>query len=165
MRIGRLGFASIILLSAWGGRVIAADLESTCQISDEEQKQLGCVCVGPLGVQPASVALLDQIKGEVLKSDPAGYSPVTQPTPLVIGDSVLVKDRSNALLVMGLDCQREIGPNASLVVRQTDHGCACAALLEEKPKAAALHDPALLAGLAVGGGILLLHHLPPPVSP
>ena len=163
MRMGRWALSSVLIIGCWGS-AIAADvgnvaLDPVCRMTDEEQQKMGCVCVGPRVAEPLHTALLSEIKGDVLKSTPVGFSPVTEPTPLDIGDAVQVKSKSSAVLTVGMECSREIGPNASLVVRETEQGCACAALLEEKPKHGLLH-----AAILVGGGILIAKHFIP-VSP
>jgi hypothetical protein len=124
--------------------------------------------VGDPGQKPE--ALLSQIKGLVLKSSGTpDFSPVVLPTPLAIGDSVITKAESSAELVVGLHCKYEIGSNASLVIRRTSDGCACAALLEEKSAPSLqeaggnVGDP-LLAGAVLGAGAFLLIH-PQPASP
>ena len=160
MRIGRWALSSVLIIGAWGS-AIAADLESSiqdpvCRVSDEEQQKMGCVCVGPRVAKPLHAALLTEIQGDVLKSTPVGFSPVTEPTPLDIGDTVQVKSKSSALLTVGMECSREIGPNASLIVRETEQGCACAALLEETPKKGLLH-----VAIVVGAGILIAKHFIP----
>jgi hypothetical protein len=162
MRIYRLALAPLLAVGYWGSAT-AADLSSACQISDEERTKLGCICVVDPVAPPGHSALLDQIKGQVLKSGQSGFSPITDPTPLDIGDSVQVKASSTAELTVGLNCRNEIGPNASLVIRQTENGCTCAALLEETPKAAFLRDPGIIIGAAVVGatvGVLLLPSSP-----
>ena len=77
-------------------------------------------------------AFIDQIKGNVSVSTEAtqgAFTPVTQRTGLDIGDKAKLRSESTAELTVGMDCTREIGPNANLVIRETKNHCACAALL------------------------------------
>ncbi len=107
------------------------------------------------------VVLLDEIVGDVLKSVPAGYTPVSKPTWLGVGDSVLVKSASKATLVAGANCQQEIGPNVTVVINPIDEGCACAVLAgEERAAVGSSHGPLVAAGVGVGA-VLILKHLAP----
>lgn len=157
MRIDRwVAFAALVFCGL--GNAYAADMSDSCQISADEQKSLGCVCTAELR---SPTALLDQIKGEVLKSDSKGFNLVSKPTPLSVGDGVLVLDQGNALLIMGENCRRQLGPNASLEIRRTQQGCACAALLEDHPEAAAASGhpvlPIVAAGVIAGAVAALIH--------
>jgi hypothetical protein len=126
---------------------LATDLP-VCSIPTDQWDELGCMCVMPLA---SPVALLDQVKGDVLKTEEASFSPVElSPTLLEVGDKVLFSDNGEAIFST-LNCQRVVGPDASLVVYQLDESCACAALLDDpKPVKAAHHH-----GLAVGAASLL----------
>ena len=158
MRIGRWVFAAIFVVG-YSSNVLAADLgdpdqNQSCKVSEEEQRKLGCVCVGPQQSDPMHDALISDIKGRVYASTGAGFSRVTEPTGLDIGDRVLLKSQSTALLTMGIDCKREIGPNATLVIRETENHCACAALLQKHP----LHALLLGGGIVGGIGVLIFPH-------
>ena len=169
MGIGR-GILTALVYAAWAGQAWAGDPGHTCRISDEEQKRLSGACVGDRDQKPD--ALLSKIKGLVLKSSGGpDFSPVVVPTPLAIGDSVMTKNQSSAELVLGVNCRYEIGPNASLVIRPTAEGCACAALLQEQPGpppvqagSGGAFGATLLAAGAVGAGAFLLIR-PAPASP
>jgi hypothetical protein len=137
-------------------------------------------------LQESPVALLNYIKGEVLKSDKAGFTPVTgSSTTLQVGDTVLLKADAQAEVTAG-NCSHVVGPQASLAVKQIDGPCACIALSGESSAAAApAGNPGALSGessaaaapagnpgalLALGvigagavGGIVLL--APRPASP
>ena len=149
--------------------VHAADLAQTCTAPTDAQVKEGCLCILALPFKPTSpVAFLDKIKGDVLKSGQAGFTPVTARAGLSVGDSVLFKANGQALLTAGASCNHLVGPQASLIVKQID-GCACAALAQEKPAAVvgALHPGLLAVALGAGGvaALLALTHHEPSVSP
>jgi hypothetical protein len=145
---------AIALALAISGPAFASDLAS-CQIPPEQQAELGCLCVVPI---TAPVALLDEIRGDVLKTDKANYSPIAPSATLEVGDKVLFSDNGQGVL-RAMNCQHAIGPNSTLVIYQLDPGCACAALLEDpKPVKAASHHHGLAVGAAGLLGLAILVH-------
>jgi hypothetical protein len=143
----------------------AADIVGSipiCQLTPQQAADLGAVCVMPLR-QP--VAFLDQIKGEVLKTATVGYTPLpggSSPSILVVGDRVLFSGNAQAVLIAG-NCQKAIGPNSTLVIRQLDANCAYAALTGQQSAPSALPF-VILAGTILTTVILINQH-PPPASP
>jgi hypothetical protein len=153
--------------------VLAADIDSiadpqACNAPTAAQAEQGCVCMLPITAPPPTgVVLLDKIKGDVLKAMPAGFVPVSKPTWLTVGDSVLVKSASTATLVAGASCQAKIGPDVSVVINPVSDTCACAMVAGEQH--AAVADPGskhgLLLALGVGAGaVLIIKHFIPPLS-
>lgn len=160
MSISRTSATVVAFLMAAGGGAAASDLSAACQISKEQRDELGCVCVV---ARASPAALLDDIVGSVLKSDPQGFTPVTEQAWLEVGDSVLIGEESQASLLSGPSCNVAVGPKASLVLRAIDENCACAALVEEKKPG---HAGGGLAHVALGAGALIalgIHLIP--VSP
>jgi len=135
------------------GPALASDL-ATCQYTPERREELSCLCIAP---KASPVAILDQIKGDVWRTDKIDFSPIESTAWLEVGDKVLFSDNGEAIL-SAVDCQRLIGPNSSLVVYELDETCACAALVEDPKPAAAVHDPSLLLGAAGIVGIKVLIH-------
>jgi hypothetical protein len=162
MRSFGIVFVALTTLGLSTVAVLAADLDpKKCTVPTDDQAKRGCICMLPIkSPPPTGIVLLDKIKGDVLVSAMAGFTPVTQPTWLNVGDSVLVKSASQATLVAGVNCQRTVGPNVSLIIKEIDNECACAALTGEQT--AGLPHTILAVGAGIGIGILLR---PPPVSP
>ena len=159
MRIRRLAVSAISALVCSVSVVAAADLTSStnaCKITDEEASKRACACVADRVDPPNIAARLEQPIGSVVTFGPSGSHQVQEKevAPLVLGDGVRIGSKSSALLVMG-NCQRVVGPNATMVIRELNSDCACAALLQRDPSA--LFVP--IAGGAVIGSFLL------PVSP
>jgi hypothetical protein len=136
----------------------AADLQAAnlCNFTPEQTAQAGCLCVMP-NVRPA--AYLDQITGDVVMTQAAGYSPIpTSPAGLVVGDRVLFSGSGQAVFSAPTCGATVVGPNTTLEIRQLKPGCACAALLNRHPVLAPILAGALIAGVL---------HIPEdhPVSP
>jgi hypothetical protein len=171
MRAYLMATVAVALLASSPGFAADADLTNTCTVPTDAQGKPECLCSVPFRVlQESPVALLNYIKGEVLKSDKAGFTPVTtSSTTLQVGDTVLLKADAQAEVTAG-NCSHVVGPQASLVVKQIDGPCACIALSGETSAAAAPPpgDPGALIALglvgagAVGGIVLLA---PRPASP
>jgi hypothetical protein len=147
----------IVSACVLAGPALATDL-ATCPITPEEQAQLSCLCVAPIA---SPVAYLDQVKGEVWKTEKADFTPIaSSPASLHIGDKVMFSADGEGLLTAGA-CRQAIGPKSTLVVYQLDSGCACAALVED-PKPVAKHHGALLVGAAaIIGAKVLIHSISP----
>jgi hypothetical protein len=169
MRASLVATLAVALLASSPGFAADADFTNKCTVPTDAQGKPECLCSVPFRVlQESPVALLNYIKGEVLKSDKAGFTPVTGSTTLQVGDTVLLKADAQAELTAG-NCSHVVGPQASLVVKQIDGPCACIALSGENSAAAApAGDPRALIALGVigagaVGGIVLL--APRPASP
>ena len=140
------------------GPALASDLAS-CQITPEQQAELSCLCVAPIATP---VAVLDNIKGDVWRTDKVDFTPIESAAWLGVGDKVLFSDNGEAVL-SAPNCQHAIGPNSSLVVYQLDEACACAALIEDpKPAAKSAHHHGLIAGAA---GLIALKVVIHSISP
>jgi hypothetical protein len=149
--------------------VHAADFTQTCGPPTDAEVAQGCFCTFSLAPNPTSpVAFLDNVKGDVLKSGQAGFTPVTARAALIVGDSVLLKSDGQALLTAGATCSHLVGPQASLTIKQIGDGCGCAALAEAKP-AGGVGATGALAAVALGAGgvaaLLALSHHAESVSP
>jgi hypothetical protein len=153
MRILRISALSASLLFS-ASAAIATDL-AVCNVPQEQWAELGCMCVMPIA---SPVALLDQVKGDVLKTEEASYTPIgSSPSLLEVGDKVLFSDNGEAIFST-LYCQQAVGPSASLVVYQLDESCACAALLEDPKPAKTAHHHGLAIGAASLLGLTILVH-------
>jgi hypothetical protein len=180
MRASLVATLAVALLASSPGFAADADFTNKCTVPTDAQGKPECLCSVPFRVlQESPVALLNYIKGEVLKSDKAGFTPVTgSSTTLQVGDTVLLKADAQAEVTAG-NCSHVVGPQASLAVKQIDGPCACIALSGESSAAAAPagnpgaaaapagNPGALLAlgviGAGAVGGIVLL--APRPASP
>ena len=159
MRIRRLAVSAISVLVCSVSLAAAADLTSSnkcSKITDEEARKSACACVADRVDPPNIAAYLEQPIGSVVTFGPSGSHQVEEKevAPLVLGDGARIGSKSSALLKMG-SCERVVGPNATMVIRELNSDCACAALLQRDP--GALFVP--IGGGAVIGSFLL------PVSP
>lgn len=144
-----------------------------CAMPLDSEGKPACLCVIPNRLlQKTPVALLSYISGNVLKSGDSGFTPVPGPsTTLKVGDTVLLQADAGAVLT-ARNCSHAVGPQETLVIKQIDGPCACAALIEENPAppppqsadAGAGTLMALGAAAGVGVGVLLLAS-PSPASP
>src|SRR6478609_2308524 len=140
----------IILAAVSSTAVRAADFHG-CNFTPEQTAAAGCVCIMP-NVRPA--AYLDQITGEVLKTDVAGYTPIgSHAAGLNVGDRVVFSGTGQAVFSAPNCAATVVGPNDTLVVRPLEPSCACAALLP-----ALTHVPLVM-------GLILLGVATNPVSP
>ena len=170
MRASLMATLAVALLASSPGFAADVDFTNKCTVPTDAQGKPECLCSVPFRVlQESPVALLNYIKGEVLKSDKAGFTPVTGSTTLQVGDTVLLKADAQAELTAG-NCSHVVGPQASLIVKQIDGPCACIALSGETSAAAAPPPGGPGALIALGlvgagaiGGIVLL--APRPASP
>ncbi len=116
----------------------------------------GCACAVPL-TENGSIGKLSDIVGDVLLASPAGYSPVTSPTGVALGDQVTVKEGGAALLSLGPECQLSLSGPEKIRVKAVGE-CACAKI--EPPAATAGGGGAagalVVGGLAVGGVAALI---------
>ena len=136
---------------------LATDL-AICQMTPEERAELSCLCVVPIA---SPVAYLDNIKGEVWRTDKADFTPIaSSPAWLQVGDKVLFSGDGEALLTAG-NCQNPIGPNSTLVVYQLEGGCACAALVDDPKPVAQNHHGLLGAAALIGLGAIVVHSISP----
>lgn len=147
----------------------AADLDAnTCSLPSDAEARQQCLCVVALPLEAKSpVALLNEIKGDVLKSGQSGFSPVAKTTALSVGDKVILAANGQGVLTAGASCSHVVGPDASLVVTDIGDNCACAALEQKKAAVVAPADPGLAAALGIGAtvGLIALSHHPSSVSP
>jgi len=144
-----------------------------CAMPLDSQGKPACLCVVPNRLlQKTPVATLSYIEGVALKSGEHGFTPVPgTSTTLRVGDTVLLKADAEAVLTAGT-CSHAVGPQASLVIKQIDGPCACAALIQENPAPAPNESAASNGGVFVAlgaaagvGGVLLLASHPAPASP
>ena len=163
----RAVFIVAVMLGLPFRAALAAPLDAPkCSVPTASQAERGCVLMLP----PNGNVLLDKINGNVLASGAGGFTPVTKPTYLKVGDTVLVKPDSQATLGTDATCQSTIGPNVSVVITQVDNGWACAKVTGEETvageHAGALGGAVLLAA-GIGGvaALILLEHPQSSVSP
>lgn len=65
---------------------------------------------------PAQAALLTDIQGKILVNQGDGFLTVSSPTELKAGDRVLVRTKSSAKLLYGVDCTETLQANRTYVV-------------------------------------------------
>jgi hypothetical protein len=73
------------------------------------------VCAAGLG-QAASAATVDTIVGSVLVNKGKGFRPVTSPTEIATGDSVMVQSSSGADILYPNGCRIHVNPGAIATV-------------------------------------------------
>jgi hypothetical protein len=73
--------------------------------------------------QPQPVAMLTQIRGDVLVDTGEGFVPVSEDVSLALGDRVMVTDAGQAVLSYGGDCSFPLQSPSMTTVEET----ACAA--------------------------------------
>ena len=123
-----------------------------------------CACVAE-AVPGKPIGELTNVSGNVLASGKGGYVPAKATMPIFVGDSVLVGAESSALVIVG-NCQHQMGPNSSFVVRESNR-CGCVATTEAQAGPQGGGGTALFAGLAGAGAVggLLLLKPSNPASP
>ena len=110
MRASLIATLAVALLASSPGFAADVDFTNKCTVPTDAQGKPECLCSVPFRVlQESPVALLNYIKGEVLKSDKAGFTPVTGSTTLQVGDTVLLKADAQAELTAG-NCSHVVGP-------------------------------------------------------
>jgi hypothetical protein len=160
----RTGLVIVAVLGLPVSAAVAAPLDAPkCSLPTPAQAEQGCVLMLPSNGN----VLLDKINGNVLASGAGGFTPVTKPTYLKVGDTILVKPDGRATLGTDPSCQSVIGPNVSVVITQVDNGWACAKVTGEKVVTG--EHAGVLGAVVVGAGAgaaawILLEHPAPSVS-
>jgi len=140
-------FVFFVLLGAGSASAQVAQ----CAFSDPT---ISCVCTTPAANSTDAVGTLSGLVGDVQVTSQVNFSPVGDPNPVFIGDSIIVPGGAQATLSFGPACTTVLQPNTSLVVRVMD-GCACAGVAEMEG-AGRGWGGAIVAGSAVATGVAIV---------
>lgn len=130
----RIAVATFFLFTL--GLSAATAQTTSCAIPTTDDAANACLCVYAPD-QP--LAVLDQPEGNIRKSEQNGYVAIAQPTNLTLGDLVLFASNGSGVLKVA-NCEKPVGPNATLIIRPLENGCTCAQLVTRR-------------GLIAAGGI------------
>jgi len=117
-----------------------------------------CACTLATVETTAPVGALSGLVGDVQVTSQANFSPVRDPNPIFLGDSIIVPAGGQATLTIGGECAALLPENTSLVVRILDD-CACAGSvdLDAGAGAGAGTTAALVtAAIVIGGGAAII---------
>ncbi|MFW6028599.1 MAG: hypothetical protein ACOC9Q_03660, partial [bacterium] len=84
------------------------------------QSEVECLCVLPAEAG-SGAAVVQDIQGQVLLSDAAGYTPILSNTELSVGDRVVLLDDGQAVL-SGPACRVALAPDSTTSLVSTDTG-------------------------------------------
>lgn len=119
----------------------------------------GYICARPLA-EAVPPGTLSNLSPGVLLPGNASFAPGASQFGLAIGDRVAIPAGEQAELTFGPTCQRQLGPDRSLILAITEaEGCALASLVENREAAAVIDGTGwILAGsvLLLGGGAAVL---------